>query len=243
MPSAGAAASRLHRLERRQRAAEEAAGLGLPPGVGDGGLALAHLRVVPAPDLGLDRLADRRHGLEVVVVLSRLLGAYLAQHPDRGRRGVEDVDAEFLGDPPRPAGVGIVRDALVDHGRSAESQRAVHDVGVAGDPAYVGHAPVHVVGVDVLVVLGGSGHVGQVAAGRVLGALGAAGGPAGVHQEQRRVGGQGHRLDYRAGVLGQDLVDEEVPSGCHRRRRGVLARVPPPDQHLVDFLALPGRLF
>src|SRR5215510_5447686 len=68
-----AAAARLHRLQGRQRAAEEAAGLGLPPGVHDARLALADVLVVPAPDLGLDRLAHRGHVLEVVVVLGRLI--------------------------------------------------------------------------------------------------------------------------------------------------------------------------
>src|SRR5205823_7118270 len=81
---ARAAAARLHRLQRGQRAAEEAAVLGLPPGVGDRRLALADLGVIPPPDLGLNRLADGRHRLEVVVVLLRLLRADLAQHPDRG---------------------------------------------------------------------------------------------------------------------------------------------------------------
>ena len=155
------AAARLHRLQGGQGAAEEAAVLGLPPGVDDDRLALADDLVVPAPDLGLDRLAHRGHVLEVVVVLRRLLRADLAQHPDRGGRGVEDVHPELLGDPPRPAGVGIVGHALVDHRGGAQRQRPVDDVGVAGDPADVGHAPVHVVRVDVLVVLRRAGHVGR----------------------------------------------------------------------------------
>ena len=43
-------------------------------------------------------------------------------------------------------------------------------------------------------------------------------------------------------VLGEQFVDEEVAPRRHRRRRRVLAGVPPPDEHLVHFLALPGRL-
>src|SRR5215471_6047893 len=183
-----AAAARLHRLQGRQRAAEEAPGLGLPPGVHDDRLALADLLVVPAPDLGLDRLTHRGHVLEVVVVLGRLVRADLAQHPDGGGRGVEDVHAEPLGDPPGAPGVGVVGRALIDHAGRAEGQRPVDDVGVAGDPPDVGHAPVRVLGVDVLVVLGRPGHVGEVATGGVLGTLGTPGGPAGVHEEQRRLG-------------------------------------------------------
>ena len=237
-----AAAARLHRLQGRQRAAEEAAGLGLPPGVDDDRLALADRLVVPAPDLGLDRLAHRGHVLEVVVVLGRLVRADLAQHPDGGGRGVEDVHAEPLGDPPRPPGVGVVGRALVDHAGGAERQRPVDDVGVAGDPPDVGHAPVGVVGVDVLVVLGRPGHVGEIAADAVLRTLGPAGGAAGVHQEQRRLGGQRDRLHQLAAVGAEHLVDEEVPALGHRGLRAVLAGVAPPHQHLVDLLALLARL-
>src|SRR5262249_3999634 len=66
---AGPATARLHGLQGGQGAAEEAAGLGLPPGIGDRRLALAYLGEVPAPHLRLDRLADGRHRLEVVTVL------------------------------------------------------------------------------------------------------------------------------------------------------------------------------
>src|SRR5439155_6368112 len=61
---AGPAAAGLHRLQRGQGAAQKAPVLGLPPGVDDGRLALADHVVIPAPDVGLDRLADRRHVLE-----------------------------------------------------------------------------------------------------------------------------------------------------------------------------------
>src|SRR5438270_705673 len=124
--------TRPHGEQAGQPGADEAAGLGLPPGVGDDRLALADSVEVPAIDLGLDRLAHRGHGLEVVVVLGRLVRADLAQHPDRGGGGVEDVHSEPLGDPPRAPGVRVVRRALVEHRGGAERQRAVHDVGVAG---------------------------------------------------------------------------------------------------------------
>src|SRR6516164_9785506 len=236
------AAARLHRLQAGQRAAEKPAVFGLPPGVGDSCLALADLGVIPPPYLGLDRLAHCRHALEVVVVLLRLFRRDLAQHPDRRGRDVEDVHAEVFGDPPRPPAVGVVGHPLVDHRGGAQRQRAVDDVGVAGDPADVGQAPVHVVWVDVLVILGRAGDVGQVPAGAVLAALWAAGGAAGVHQEQWRLGRHRQRLDGPAPVLGENLIDEEVPAIAHRGRRGVLASVAPPDQHLVDLLALLGRL-
>jgi hypothetical protein len=75
----------------------------------------------------------------------------------------------------------------------------------------------------------------------VLAALRAAGGAAGVHQEQRRLGGHGDRLDGLSCVLDEHFVDEEVPAVDHRGLRRVLAGAAPPDQHLVDFLPFLGR--
>jgi hypothetical protein len=39
-------------------------------------------------------------------------------------------------------------------------------------------------------------------------------------------------------VLGQHLIDEDVAAADHRGLRGVLAGVAPPDENLVDLLAL-----
>src|SRR5206468_5724247 len=102
---AGAAAAGFHGLQGGQRAAEEAAVLGLPPGVHDDRLTLADHVAVPAPHLRFDRLADGGHVLEPVPVFGGFVGAELAQHPDGGGGGVEDVHAEPFGDAPRPAGV------------------------------------------------------------------------------------------------------------------------------------------
>src|SRR5262249_20137790 len=116
----GAATAGLHRVDGGQRGAEETAGLGLPPGVHDDRLVLADVLVLPAPDLRLDRLADRGHVLEVVVVLGRLVRTDLAQHADRRRGGVEDVHPEPARDPPRTSRVRVVGRALVDHAGRAE---------------------------------------------------------------------------------------------------------------------------
>src|SRR5262249_19753958 len=105
-----AAAARLHRLQGRQRAAQEATVLGLPPGVDDGCFALADDVVIPAPDLRLNRLSHSGHVLEMVVIFLRLVGTSLAEHANRSRSGVEDVDAQLLGDAPGTAGIGIQRD-------------------------------------------------------------------------------------------------------------------------------------
>ena len=152
--------------------------------------------------------------LEVVVVLLRLLRTELAQHADGGGRGVEDVHPQPLGDPPGTTRIRVGGHALIHHAGGPQRQRAVHDVGVAGDPADVGETPVGVLGMDVLVVLGRPGDVGQVAAGAVLATLGPAGGTAGVHQKQGRFGRHGHRLDQLPAIVAQ-LVDEEVPAVVH----------------------------
>ena len=133
--------------------------------------------VVPAPHVRLDRLADRGHVLEVVVVL-------LAAPPGRTCAASGWSSARCGRCSPR--GCSAIR-----HGPAARrdscgtpsymtlvvpsAQRAVDDVGVTGDPADVRDAPVGVARVDVLVVLRRAGDIGEVAAGAVLAALRAAG--------------------------------------------------------------------
>src|SRR5208337_380611 len=94
------------------------------------------------------------------------------------------VDVETFSDSPNPAGVRVGRDTLIDHTGSGQRQRTVNNIGVAGDPADVGHAPINILGMNVLDVLGGAGHVGEVAAGAVLAAFGLSGAAAGVHKKQ-----------------------------------------------------------
>src|SRR5699024_10332296 len=139
---AGAGGARLHAVQARHGGAQEAAVLGLPPRIDDDRPALADDTVVPAPGFRLDGLTHRGHVLELLVVLQRQLRVGAAQRAHRGRRRVEDVDAVFLGDAPRPAGVRVGRHAFVQHRGGGQRQRPVDDVGVAGDPADVGHAPV-----------------------------------------------------------------------------------------------------
>src|SRR5262249_12415510 len=153
---------------RRLRAAEETAVLRLPPRVDDHRLSLADDVVVPTPDFWLDRLAYRRHVLEVVVVLGRLLGTGLPEHPNRRRRGVKDVDRQSLRDSPRPPGIRKDRNTFVNDGGRGQRQGPVNDVGVTGDPTDVGHAPVGVLGVNVLYVFRGPGDVGEISAGSML---------------------------------------------------------------------------
>ena len=83
---------------------------------------------------------------------------------DRGRRRVEDRHAVALDDLP-PAVLGrVVGRALVHDAGRAVGERPVDDVGVAGDPADVGAAPVDVVVLEVEDELVGGADLGQVAA-------------------------------------------------------------------------------
>jgi hypothetical protein len=126
--------------------------------------------------------------------------------------------------------------ALVHQHRRALRQRAVHDVGVTGDPADVGRAPEHVLVAQVEHQLGGVGGADQVAAGGVQDALGLAGGAAGVQREQRVLGVVRRRLVARAGA-----VDGVVPP--HVAALGPAHRVAGPldHQHALDLGVLEHR--
>src|SRR3989442_14959536 len=101
---------------------------------------------------------------------------------------MKDVHVERLGDSPWPSRIWIVWNALIEDAGAAQRERAVHDVRMPRDPADVGHAPVNVFGMNVLVVLGSSGDVGEIAARAVLASFRLAGRAAGVHQEERGFG-------------------------------------------------------
>ena len=229
---------RLHRVESRDRRTEEASVLGLPPCVDDDRGALSDGFKVPSPNGWLDRLPDRRHVLELVVVLLRFVGPGFPEHPDRCRGRVEDVHAEALGDAPHPPRVGVGRHALVHYARGRERERTVHDVGVTGDPADIGHTPVDVGRVNVLVVLRRPRDVREVAAGAVLAALRLSGGPARVHQEQRRFRGHRDRLDPLTPVLLEEVIDHKVPSVDEGRLGGILAGIALPHEDLLDLVAV-----
>ena len=207
---------RLHaeeRLRRRaglesrragQRRDQDAAGLGLPPGVDDRAALVADDAVVPQPGLGIDRLADRAEQAQRLA--ARLLHRRFAlahQRADRGRRGVEDVDLVLVDHLPEARGVGVVRHAFEHQRGRAVGERAVDDVAVAGDPADVGGAPVDVAVVVVEDVLVRHRDVDQVAAGGVQHALGLAGRARGVEDEQRVLG---------AHLLGRAVGRRRLPS-------------------------------
>src|SRR5580692_6956971 len=108
---------------------------------------------------------------------------------------------------------------------------------MAGDPADVGHAPVDVIGMDVLVILGGGGYVGQVAAGAVLAAFGLAGGAAGIHEEERSFGVLGDRIDKVVVIVVEDVFNEVIAAHDHGGFGAEVAVVALPDQDFFDVLA------
>ena len=79
------------------------------------------------------------------------LGILLADRPDGRRRGEQRGHVVLLDDAPERAGVGRAHGlALVEHGRRADQQRRVDDVGVADHPADVGGRPEDLAGVHVV---------------------------------------------------------------------------------------------
>src|SRR5271166_3642681 len=218
-------AARFHRVKRRHRAAEEPTVFGLPPGVDNGGLTLADNVVIPPPDCRLDRLAHRRHMLEAIVVFCRLIGSGTSQGPDCRGRGVEDVDVEFLGDAPRTASIGMGGNPFVDHRGGGEGQRPVDNVRMTRDPADIGHAPVDVLGMNVLNVFRRPGDVSEIPAGAVLTALRLPGGAARVHQEQGGFGRHLHRIDPAVAEERQHLIDDEIAALDQRRLARIALRV------------------
>ena len=133
-------------------------------------------------------------------------GALLHERADRGRRAVQDRDLVVLDDLPPAVPGGRVGRALVQHAGRRVGERPVDDVAVAGDPADVGGAPVHVVGLEVEDHLVGVRRAEEVAGGRVQDAL--------------RLGGRAARVEQVEHVLGVDrdrravlrlAIDDVVP--------------------------------
>ncbi|MNM96270.1 hypothetical protein D3C81_1087390 [compost metagenome] len=169
--------ARFQRGGAGQRGDQDAAGLGLPPGIDDRAAPLADHVVVPLPGFRVDRLADRAEQAQAGAggLLHRPL-ALAHQCAQRGWRGVEDVHLMLVDHLPEARGVRVVRYALEHQRGGAVGQRAVDDVAVPGDPADIGGAPEDVAFVVVEHVLVGHRHIQQITAGGVQHALGFAGG-------------------------------------------------------------------
>src|SRR5207248_4903145 len=85
----------------RDRSDQDAAGLGLPPGVDDRAALVADMVVIPEPSFGVDWLADRAEKSERFAAgLADIILALAHQGADRGRRGVEDRHLVLVDDLP-----------------------------------------------------------------------------------------------------------------------------------------------
>src|SRR5260221_8327597 len=157
---------------------------------------------------------------------------------------MEDVDGEAFGSAQGAPGVGKLRDAFIENTGGAKSERAVDDVGVAGNPADVGHAPVDVLGMDVLVILGGAGDVGEISAGAVLATFGLAGGAAGIHQKKRCFGILRNWFYNLVAVIFQDIIHDVIAAHDHGRVGRIFCGIALPDENLFDCLAFfRGRVY
>ena len=91
--------TRLGRGDARQRRDHRRTGLGLPPGVHDRGPVGAEDLAIPAPRLGVDRLADRAQQPQAGQVVGvGDLAAPLHERADQRGRGVIDCDAVLFDD-------------------------------------------------------------------------------------------------------------------------------------------------
>ena len=227
----------LLRDRARQRRDQDAAGLGLPPGVDDRAAAVAHHAVIPLPRFRIDRLAHRAEEPQRLAAgLLHRVFARLHQRADRGRRGVEDVDLVLVDHLPEARHRRIVRHAFEHQRRGAVRERAVDDVGVARHPADIGSAPVDVAVVVVEHVLVRHRGVDVIAAGRVQHALGFAGRAGGIEDEQRVLGV--HLLARALRV--HDVRGLVVPDVAHRIHVDGAAGAAHHD-HVVDAARLGDR--
>ena len=152
---------------------------------------------------------------------------------------MEDIDVETLCDSPRASRVRVVGDALVNNAGSSQSEGSIDDVGVTCDPPDIRHAPVHILRMYVLIILGGASDIGQITAGAMLASFGFPSRPTRVHEKEWGFGIHRDGLNLLAAKILHDIVHEIVTTLHHGRGRAILARIAPPDQDFLDFLTIP----
>ena len=160
--------------------------LSLPPGIDDGTTSAADLFVIPHPGFRIDGFTDGAKQAErgKIVRVGELIARF-NEGTNGGRRGVENSDAVFLDNVPEPSEVGVIRSAFIHDLGHSVGERTVGDVGMPGDPADVGSAPIDVVILHIENVFAGGVSAGEVSAGSVENTLGLSGGSGGVENEKR----------------------------------------------------------
>ena len=137
--------TRLGVCDSWQRADHDGTGFGLPPCVDDRATVASDDLAVPHPRFWVDWLANRtEHAKAAEVEPVWNAAAELHEGANRSGSGVENGHAVFLNDFPPSAWVRAVGCALVDNLGRAVGKRAICHIGVAGDPANVGCAPVNI---------------------------------------------------------------------------------------------------
>ena len=203
----------LHRqhAEADRIAGDRPAGLGLPPVI-DHRLLQELLGPFDGRRIGALAGEEQRAEVRQVVLREQLaVRVFLLDGAERGRRG-EHRGALVLGDdaPERARVRRADRLALVEDRGAAVEQRRVDDVGVPDHPADVGGRPVHLAGLDAVVVLhrpGERDHVAAIVAHHALRDAGRAGGV----EDVERVGRE-HRHAGRGLVRGERLLAQRWPS-------------------------------
>ncbi len=198
-----------------ERRDQNAAGLGLPPGIDNRAAAVADHAMIPLPRLRIDRLADGAQQPQRFAArfLHRLI-ARLHQRADRGRRGIEGVDLVLVDDIPEARHGRVIRHAFEHQRGGAVRKRPVNDVTVTRHPADIGGAPVNIALVIIEDILVRDRGVDQIAAGGVQHALRLAGRTRSIKNEQRIF-----RAHFLARAIGlhrfRDLVVINVASRFH----------------------------
>ncbi len=150
IPGSGVpAAPGFHFVDTGQRRHEYRTGFGLPPGVHDWALAAADVFAIPLPFVSVHGSPVTEQSERREVVLLHVVVAVLPHGRNRRRRSIEHVNGVLLDELPQAVVLGVVRCAVVQYCRRSERERAVDDVGVAGNPADVCRTPVGVFGLDV----------------------------------------------------------------------------------------------
>ncbi len=159
--------------------------------------------MVPAPGLGVDRLAHRAQQAQGGAAGRVHRGiAVLHQGADGGGGGVEDIDLVLVDHVPEARDGRIVGHALEHDGGGRIRQRAIDAIRVARHPAHIGGAPIDLARTVIEHILVRPRRPQQIAAGGVQHALGLAGRTGGIEDEQRVLGI--HRLGRAIGTGGLD---------------------------------------
>src|SRR5438045_5564167 len=104
---------------------------------------------------------------------------------NRCRGSVKNVDPIFFDDFPKSIGLGPVRRAFVHDDRRAMRHRAIDNITVTRDPAYISRAPKDIFIANVEDVFGSRINLDEVTAGRMQNSLRFSSGSAGVEKVKR----------------------------------------------------------